>query len=753
MAPPTRSRRRRTSARSTATTAAVIALALSLLVAACSSGGGDDAAPTTTTERSQGGPTTTAPDGSGGSGADPTDPVPLDDGIAIVIVSSQPDRVSGPEARVRVRPAKGEDPAGITVKLGDLDVTGQLQVVDGALEGVVSGFIEGTNTLTAEAGGDRVTQRVRAWPLAGPMISGPHLPLLACSTEAHGLGAPTDADCSAPTTVRWSYVTTTGQVADLTDPNALPADVARADVDGNQDLPLVIRHEVGVVDRAVYEIASIDPSPGGADSSQADAAWNGRLLYRYGDGCGATFGQGTSSSPALDPAYLRAGYAVATATANTGAVLCNDVLSAETTMMVKERFIEEFGEPELTIGEGVGGGAGLLHLMLQNYPGLVDAAVALDPLPDHLTVANGIADCVLLQRYYATPAGSALTPAQRTAIGGSASERTCQRWAAGAGSLFDPAAGCDPAADPARIYDLATNPGGTRCTLQDANVNQLGRVPGGSFAARPLDNVGVQYGLEAFNDGTISFDEFTALNEAVGGLDPDGKPQAPRHAADPVAVQTAYETGRVSTGVGDQRKVPVIEVDRDDDASGAPNDRFRAFSLRDRLTLGASAKTVPSFQVWSRPADDASAGPDAVAAVDEWATALVEEPGGGSRSEQLERTRPTDAVDSCTPTGSSSPVRGTDVWEEDGPCAEAFPIGGDTRTAAGAPRSDDVLKCQLKPVDPDDYERRLTDAQIAELEQVFPEGVCDWAVAGVGQSSPSMTDRTYEDVESPADLA
>lgn len=744
-----------TTTRSTRRPAAAVALALALaLVAgACTSGSGDRNASPTTTERSQGGPTTTtAPDDPSGT-ADPADPTPVDDGIAIVIVSSQPDRVTGPDARVRVRPARGGDPAELTVKLGDVDVTGQLEATGGTLEGVVTGFIDGTNTLTASDGGDTVTQRVRAWPLTGPMISGPHLPLLACSTEAHGLGAPTDANCSAPTAVRWRYVTSSGEVRDLADPASIPSDVARADVADHDDVPLVVRYEVGVVNRSVYEIATIDPSPGGSDSSQADAAWNGRLLYRHGDGCGATFGQGTSSVETVDPAYLRAGYAVATATFNSGSVQCNDVLSAETTMMVKERFVEEFGEPDLTIGEGVGGGAALLHLMIQNYPGIVDGAVAIDPLPDHLTVANGIADCVVLERYFALPEGATLTPAQRTAIGGSASDRTCARWAAGAGSLFDPSAGCDPAADPAAIYDAATNPGGVRCTLQDANVNQLGRMPGAALAQRPLDNVGVQYGLVAFNEGTITFEQFARLNEAVGGIDLDGAAQPARHAADPTAVQAAYETGRVSTGVGDQRKVPIIDVDRFDDPEGAPLDRFRAFALRDRLTLGASAGTVPSFQIWTRDAPAPTAGPEAVAAVDDWATRLVDRPGGGSRSEQLERTRPDAAVDNCVPPGASRPERGTDVYEDDGPCVDPYPVLGNTRTAAGAPRSDDVLKCQLKPVDPEDYERQLTTTQLTRLQEVFPEGVCDWAVVGVGQTSPSMTDRTYEDVESPADLA
>ena len=201
-------------------------------------------------------------------------------------------------------------------------------------------------------------------------------PLLACSTEENALGKPTDINCSAPTKVTWRYLSTAGTIKDLPDPKAKPADLATATVAGRKNVGLTIRYEKGVVNRSVYEIATVDPSPGGADSDQSDAAWNRRLIYRYGDGCGTTFGQGTANVAALDPAYLRRGYAVATATFNTGAVQCNDVLSAETTMMVKERFVEVFGVPDTTIGEGTGGGAAQVHLIAQNYPGLIDGAVA-----------------------------------------------------------------------------------------------------------------------------------------------------------------------------------------------------------------------------------------------------------------------------------------------------------------------------------------------------------------------------------------
>ena len=731
--------------------ATVVLLSLALVVSACSKS--DDRAgssssttttdPTATTEAS-GGPTSTTAPGT---------LEPVKDGIRIQVLSSQPDRVTGPDARIRVTPAKGGTPDALRVSIGDNDVTSQLTAQDGSLEGVVTGFVEGTNSLTARSGAKSVTQRIRSWPLAGPMISGPHLPLLACSTEEQGLGAPSDADCNAPTRVVWRYIATDGQLKDLPDPKARPADVATATIDGKAGVALIVRDETGVLNRSVYEIASIDPSPGGADSDQTDAAWNGRLIYRYGDGCGTTFGQGASTSPASDPAYLANGYAVATASFNTGAVQCNDVISAETTMMVKERFIEEFSEPDATIGEGTGGGAGQLHLLAQNYPGLIDGGVALDPQPDAITVAAGIADCSLLERYYQSAKGKALTTAQRTAINGAASAATCGNWLKATGGLFDPTDGCDPKIDPSKIYRPDTNPGGIRCTLQDANVNQYGRDATTTFAARPLDNVGIQYGLDALNAGTITFEQFVDLNQSIGGLDPDGRLQSGREAADPTAIATAYEAGRVSTGVGDQRKIPIIEVDRYDDPAGSVNDRFRAFSLRDRLRQGAPAASVPSLQIWTRPAPSPDVGVEAVDSVDRWITKLAEDAGGTSRAESLLAARPKDAADNCLVPGATTPLFGATIYDKAGPCKAAYPIAGDPRTAAGEPRSDDVLKCQLKAVDPGDYKAGLTPAQLERLHQVFPEGVCDWSSGGVGQTAPSMTDRTYEDAQNPADKA
>ncbi len=51
------------------------------------------------------------------------------------------------------------------------------------------------------------------------------------------------------------------------------------------------------------------------------------------------------------------------------------------------------------------------------------------------------------------------------------------------------------------VFNRTTNPNGIRCDLFQTNVNLLGKPPGTQEARRPIDNVGVQYGLAALNSG------------------------------------------------------------------------------------------------------------------------------------------------------------------------------------------------------------------------------------------------------------
>jgi hypothetical protein len=115
--------------------------------------------------------------------------------------------------------------------------------------------------------------------------------------------------------------------------------------------------------------------------------------------------------------------------------------------------------------------------------------------------------------------------------------------------------------------------------------------------------------------------------------------------------------------------------------------------------------------------------------------------------EVLRRTRPPEAIDTCVT--AQGVERGADIYERPGPCRDRFPIAGDPRTVAGAPRSNQILKCVLKPVDPGDYDRPMADGVLDRLRAIFPTGVCDWDQPGEGQIVPANPDRSYEDVTSP----
>jgi hypothetical protein len=720
----------------------VVLLAVALTATACSGSSSDRGTSTTTTApSSSGGPTTTTPDA-----GDPQEPE-VTDAVRIEVLSSQPDRVTGDDARIRITPSSGSATGSLRVDLDGTDVTGSLAPVDGALEGVVHGLVEGTNSLTVRGDGAPATLRLRSWPRQGPMISGPQTPLLVCTTVANGLGEPSDAaTCAAPTKVSFRYLTTAGALAPLPDPKVHPADQAEITVGGRR-VPAIIRVERGVVNRSVYETATPVATASTDPAATVDAVWNRRLVLAFGDGCGATYGQGElPAADATDAALLAAGYGIATATFTQAGVQCNDVVATETALMVKERFIESVGAPEATIGEGRGTGGALVHLASQNYPDLLGGGVTVDAYSDLITLGNEFADCTLLDRFFAA-GGSSFTPAQRQAITGYSSPTTCATVTARFGTPFVPTTGCDPQIPTDKIW-AKDRPDGVRCTMQDISAVPFGRDADGA-AFRPVDNEGLQYGLDALEAGTISMDQFLALNRAIGGLDPNGTPVAARTVAPESLLQTVYENGRVSAGTGDQTRVPFVDIVGNDPATtGEPGDLHRAIAFRLRLTRIAGRAV--GQQIWL-VADPAKEVVDGVTQVDAWLTAKL---GKGSGRDVLAQTMPDGAASRCERAGAATRTGGDLFDVEDEGCLDgATTLGADPRIAAGAHATDDVIKCQLRPVDPTEYPGRIDADTLDQLLEIFPNGVCDWTVAGTGQSLPSMSDRSFDDVETPADRA
>jgi hypothetical protein len=78
-------------------------------------------------------------------------------------------------------------------------------------------------------------------------------------------------------------------------------------------------------------------------------------------------------------------------------------------------------------------------------------------------------------------------------------------------------------------------------------------------------------------------------------------------------------------------------------------------------------------------------------------------------------------------------------------------VSSTPRRVAGAPLVHDILKCQLQPVadavDAGLYDVDLTEEHIARLEDLFPEGVCDWAQPGVGHVAVAGSWQDWSDAD------
>ncbi|WP_175164520.1 DUF6351 family protein [Paraburkholderia fynbosensis] len=67
-------------------------------------------------------------------------------------------------------------------------------------------------------------------------------------------------------------------------------------------------------------------------------------------------------------------------------------------------------------------------------------------------------------------------------------------------------------------------------------------------------------------------------------------------------------------------------------------------------------------------------------------------------------------------------------------CNTLLPSWTFPRYQAGGPVAADIARCQLKPVDSNDYKVPLSADQMARLRTIFPAGVCDWSKPGVNQT-------------------
>ncbi len=642
--------------------------------------------------------------------------------ISVTTLSSRPDMVSGGDALIEIKAPAG---AKLAVAMNGADVTASFHAdaARGSQVGLVGGLKIGANTLVAKAGSDSATLKLTNYPITGPIVSGPHLKPFVCTTAESGLGEPLDADCSAKTKIEYFYKPKEGQFKPLADPSQPPADVAQATTNQGKAVPFIVKVESGTINRSIYRIATLNDA----------SAWNKRIIYSFGGGCGTQYNQGknTAISAIMEPALSR-GFAHIISTQNVMQQHCNDNLSGEALMMIKEHFIKAYGVPEWTMGHGGSGGSIQQLLIAQNFPGLLDGLLPSLTYPDSMSTRPGVTDCRLLMRYFAKDSGT-WTQEKQTAVEGY-TPGTCKAWER---SFIDiivatNARGC--AISPELIYDPVKNPKGARCTIWDTNVATFGRDPATGFARSALDNIGVQYGLDALNSGKISKREFIDLNRNIGGYDRDGMPRADRTAADPEALRMAYIAGRINSGAGGLGSVPILHYRPYNDPLGDIHDRFRDFVVRERLRKANGR--VDNQVLWVYPAGDRAISAKvtgiAIDTMTEWLDKLRSNPSARPIGEVIAKSKPAAAVDGCW---GKDGVRIDEpaTFNGAGKCNDLFPNHRNPRLIAGAPITDDVAKCQLKPISAADYKVQFSGEEMQELRAIFTGGVCDYSKPGVMQ--------------------
>jgi hypothetical protein len=586
--------------------------------------------------------------------------------------------------------------------------------------------------------------------------------------------------------------------------------VASTTTSNGVTVPYIVRVERGTLNRGIYDIAVLfDPTkPWTALAPQPQ--WNGKLLYTFGASTGQPRQQFRSEQNWViagitgtnDDSALRLGFMVADNSLTDSLFNSNRVLNAETLMMMKEHIVDTYGEVLYTMGNGCSGGSIQQNTAASIFPGLLDGIQPACDFSDSITTGLEVSDCVLLVNFYAGPEWAAvtagLTPAQinakKAAIDGHLSQVGCQSWNNAFGfnnkpgnyipvNVIDSTTGAiAPQGAPrnncrlpaALVYDPVTNPNGTRCGDPDlatavwgTTVNE--NAPGSVRARQTGDNVGIQYGLKALLSGAITPDEFVTLNEKIGGFDADSNRRPQRTTADLPALDIAYRAGILSSGTN-LGKLPIIDS-RGWDEQGI-HYIWRSFAERARIDeanggdhgnqvmwrYGGATASGQFGLLPVTPAEIAAVTVKSFLTMDTWLsnlnTSAPKETLNSVRTQaQVIAAKPAAAVDLCFL--NNDPNFLTPVFNMAACDADfVLPDGlgrlakrSSPRQVAGGPLAENILKCELKPLNRVDYGTVVfTDAQWGRLQAAFPDGVCDWDKPGVGQQ-PAQGPLTF--VEGP----
>jgi hypothetical protein len=662
--------------------------------------------------------------------------------LKINVLSNRADLISGGDALVQIVLPSGVDPSSVKVDVGGRDVTSAFAVrSDGRFFGRVENLALGPNVLTAKLPnkhGARIT--ITNHPSGGPVLSGPQIQPWTCFVGA------LDPQCNRPVKYEFFYQSTGGGGFQSYDPENPPDDVATTTTDQGQTVPFIVRQETGSVDRDEYRIAVLYDPTKPFEPWAPQRGFNNKLVIIHGASCDTGYQQASApdvlkpSAPGLfvDPKIaLARGFAVMSHALNNSGHNCNVVVQAEAMMMAKERLIERYGGLRYTIGSGCSGGALAQQQVANAYPDIYQGITPACSFPDTWSGRMLYEDYSLLRRYFENPTswepGVAWTTLEMSAVMGHPNYVNSITYNTAIAPLLDPSRSC-PGVPSSDVYDPVSNPHGVRCSLQDYMVNIFGRRSSDGFAGRPWDNTGVEYGRKALMAGKITAAQFVDVNTKIGGRDIDYEPQPARAVADQPALMRAYRSGAVDQGTNlDQ----VAIIDNRGPDPGAFHDVYRTYALRARLERehGTAANQI----LWrgSVPlVGDANFASESIIAMDKWLAAIEADGRSVPLAQKILEDKPADVADRCTDGA------GTDMPSSY--CDAVVQSYTTARIEAGMPFTDDVIKCNLKPLQRSSYFPVLfSDAQWARLQATFPTGVCDYSQWGVDRV-PTVPWLTYE---------
>jgi len=706
-------------------------------------------------------------------------------------LSNRADMISDGDALVEIVIPAGVAGDDVSVDLNGANVTASFATRDnGRVMGLVTDLRVGENVLTAKRRGTDNGARLSITNFArgGNIFAGIPIQPWICATRiantatvsqpgtnlsgtattrVNGLDSePVDAECNAPTKFTYYYqpkakegsactftITGANPCLQTYPANARPADADVADFinDRGDKVKALLRVELGTMGRSMYQIATwFDPAQPWAPWAP-QKGWNGKVLWKMGASASGNRFQQPPGNSIFDDNALRAGFITVNSQLTNHNDNNNEFLATENIMMVKEHLIDTYGEVRYTMSDGGSGGSMMQTVPASVMPGLLDGLQTGISYPDAVTTWIETRECGMLTNFYATPAGATLSTAARTAVNGHPTANHCGTWTASFINPQDPsrAGNCGAGFPVGMVYDANLRPTGVRCSIHDVMTPVIGTITDTDRNVKPnlpYDNAGVQYGLKALQAGALTAEQFVALNEGVGSYNLDmvwsgGNPltptiPAPRARVSPSAMLPLYRSGLVSYGKN-LAQVPIIDLRPE---LGADiHMAWRSFSQRARLDA-ANGGHANHVMFASAGSTGAALGRKAFLTMDRWLTALEQDRTSDSKQVKVLRSKPSDAADYCITTAGSTEAQLVDVGFGNAACP-VKPYQS-PRVVAGGPLSEDIFKCQLKPLDfgSADYAGALFDAgQQTRLRAVFTDGVCDWSKPGVGQTAWTPT--------------